>query len=473
VSSTASNYIIGTPKLNVQGTSARITTTSTLKIFSFPTSGPSAPITNPVIPFPTAWGPTEILIGGWGNLAFIPYIEFDRDLLYSQLLFVQSPNDGISWSSPAVFDQITNSGSIDLSYTNLLFTVSGNGNLYCVWRNQADTNKIYFNSSSNFGTGFTVRQRIPSIPTGDASHIVRSMNLSVISSGISDLFSLVYNVDSSLYVIQSTDGGTTFGEPAKIDSVSGPISYFTKPILVGNTNGTMYLSYGYFEMSNFGGPMGDRTGSKIRKSTNFGATWSLVDTSSTTMFAYTNLDITSSGILVSTYQEGTDLYVKSSLNGKDWSTPTQVNPTAGTAYGNDSYGFSTCLVDSANIAIAWIDNTTGRDEIFYRKMIIPTAPVTGVAEIARLYPTELTLDQNYPNPFNPTTQISFSLNHQSMVSLKLFDVLGREIKTLTSGEYQSGNHTITVDASALPSGVYIYRLQAGNFTAVRKLTLLK
>jgi hypothetical protein len=90
-----------------------------------------------------------------------------------------------------------------------------------------------------------------------------------------------------------------------------------------------------------------------------------------------------------------------------------------------------------------------------------------------IIPSEFALQQNYPNPFNPTTQIRFSLAEASTVRLQLFDVLGREIKTLASGEYQSGSYMLTLDASALPSGIYIYRLQAGNFTAARKLVLLK
>jgi hypothetical protein len=99
--------------------------------------------------------------------------------------------------------------------------------------------------------------------------------------------------------------------------------------------------------------------------------------------------------------------------------------------------------------------------------------VTSVKQQTDLTPASFTLHQNYPNPFNPTTQISFSLDHQSVVSLKLFDVLGREVKTLISGTCKSGPHTITLDASTLPSGVYFYRLQAGASTAIRKLTLVK
>jgi hypothetical protein len=90
-----------------------------------------------------------------------------------------------------------------------------------------------------------------------------------------------------------------------------------------------------------------------------------------------------------------------------------------------------------------------------------------------MIPVEFALQQNYPNPFNPTTQIRFSLAEASTVRLQLFDILGREMKMLASGEYQSGSYVLTLDASALPSGIYIYRLQAGGFTAARKLVLLK
>ncbi len=88
-------------------------------------------------------------------------------------------------------------------------------------------------------------------------------------------------------------------------------------------------------------------------------------------------------------------------------------------------------------------------------------------------PNSFSLYQNYPNPFNPTTTISFALPSQSVVSLKVFDMLGREVSTIVSGELQAGTYTRQWNASAFASGVYFYRLQAGTFNETKKLLLLK
>jgi hypothetical protein len=83
------------------------------------------------------------------------------------------------------------------------------------------------------------------------------------------------------------------------------------------------------------------------------------------------------------------------------------------------------------------------------------------------------LDQNYPNPFNPTTQIKYTLAEKSNVTLKVFDMLGREVTTLVNGTQSAGTHSIDFNASNLASGLYIYKIQAGNFTQSKKMMLLK
>jgi arabinogalactan endo-1,4-beta-galactosidase len=86
---------------------------------------------------------------------------------------------------------------------------------------------------------------------------------------------------------------------------------------------------------------------------------------------------------------------------------------------------------------------------------------------------ELELFQNYPNPFNPTTAISFELSAVSFVTLKIFDLLGRQAATLVNEVRQPGMHTVQWDASALPSGVYMCQLSAGGSVQVRKVVLMK
>jgi hypothetical protein len=94
-------------------------------------------------------------------------------------------------------------------------------------------------------------------------------------------------------------------------------------------------------------------------------------------------------------------------------------------------------------------------------------------ETGNQIPLKYNLSQNYPNPFNPSTTISFSLPSKSFVSLKIFDVVGREVATLVSQELSAGNYKQQWNANGMPSGVYFYRLQSGSFTETKKLILLK
>ncbi|MFZ1976736.1 MAG: T9SS type A sorting domain-containing protein [Bacteroidota bacterium] len=88
-------------------------------------------------------------------------------------------------------------------------------------------------------------------------------------------------------------------------------------------------------------------------------------------------------------------------------------------------------------------------------------------------PQTFSLSQNYPNPFNPSTTISFNIPSKSYVSLKIFDMLGREVATIVSGEMPAGSYTSQWNAAKMSSGIYFYRLEAGTFIQTKKLILLK
>ncbi len=106
---------------------------------------------------------------------------------------------------------------------------------------------------------------------------------------------------------------------------------------------------------------------------------------------------------------------------------------------------------------------------------VPAEPVviTGVESSERNIPSTYALEQNYPNPFNPATTIQFALPKYSKVKIVVYDILGRLITKLVDGNFNAGIHKVQFNASNLASGVYFYRLEAGDFVNVKKLLLLK
>jgi hypothetical protein len=88
-------------------------------------------------------------------------------------------------------------------------------------------------------------------------------------------------------------------------------------------------------------------------------------------------------------------------------------------------------------------------------------------------PHTYALEQNYPNPFNPSTTIEYGIQERGFVTLKVFDILGREVATLVNGVEEPGYKTVRWDAGNVASGVYFYRLQSGSFVGTKKLLLLR
>lgn len=88
-------------------------------------------------------------------------------------------------------------------------------------------------------------------------------------------------------------------------------------------------------------------------------------------------------------------------------------------------------------------------------------------------PNSFSLDQNYPNPFNPSTTIQFNLGKKGLTTLKLFNVLGKEVATIVNGELEAGHHEVSFDASNLPSGAYFYTINSGSYAETRKMMMLK
>ena len=108
------------------------------------------------------------------------------------------------------------------------------------------------------------------------------------------------------------------------------------------------------------------------------------------------------------------------------------------------------------------------DELWYNET--PTGlGISDEAPIASRYE----LGQNYPNPFNPTTHIRFNIPERANAKLTVFNVMGEEVATLVNGVMQAGGHTVSWNAASMPTGVYFYQLESGNFSQTKKLLLVK
>ena len=119
------------------------------------------------------------------------------------------------------------------------------------------------------------------------------------------------------------------------------------------------------------------------------------------------------------------------------------------------------------IVLGQLEGTGGNSIYFNETMIV------GVYEKKGLEPHTYMLHNNYPNPFNPSTTLSYSIPELGMVELIVYDVLGKEIAKLVNKEQQAGSYEVQFDASNLGSGIYFYRIQAGDFVEAKKMVLMK
>jgi hypothetical protein len=123
----------------------------------------------------------------------------------------------------------------------------------------------------------------------------------------------------------------------------------------------------------------------------------------------------------------------------------------------------------------WYYTSNNAGDSVYTFLIRAYVSITtsGVKQNIELTPASFVLEQNYPNPFNPSTTIKFQMPSKGFVTLKIYDIIGREVATLVDGFQEAGPHDVKFDASNLPSGVYLYRITTGTYVAAKKLVLIK
>jgi len=128
-----------------------------------------------------------------------------------------------------------------------------------------------------------------------------------------------------------------------------------------------------------------------------------------------------------------------------------------------------------NSILVWSDNRVDGNGVYGQELNYDgeLGIITGVEQVGATVPTDFVLEQNYPNPFNPSTTIRYSTTATSLVTIRIYDVLGREVSTLQNETQEAGTHEVRFNASEFSSGIYFYRLQAGSSVATRKMILVR
>lgn len=364
------------------------------------------------------------------------YISWSRLNLSPDIRLIRSTNGGVNWSTPAnVSSTATNGQGSDPA-------TGPNGNVYVTWVNFNYTTQ-YFNKSTDGGLTFGTPQIVAtgtqaSIPFSQSGPTTFPSIACDVSGGPRNGYVYITwcdgrNGDADVFLARSTDNGTTWSAPIRVNN--DPMSNGkcqAWPWIAVNNQGLIAVLF--YDTRNT--PNNTIIEAWLARSSDGGAT-------------FTNEVLSSQ------------------------QSPTSV-PNSDVRFGDyinvDFWG--------NRIVPVWTDERSGGfDQEIYSAVIDITVGVPAANQV----PNSFNLAQNYPNPFNPSTTIKFSLPKSSFASLKIYDMLGREVSTLISGELEAGDHEIKWNASNYPSGVYFYKLAAGDpstssgqgYTDTKKMILAK
>jgi photosystem II stability/assembly factor-like uncharacterized protein len=361
---------------------------------------------------------------------------------------LRTTNGGVKWDTVTSYSTPDN-GWIDAVKFMGKDTVVAYGDA-------TDTLGVYFVRSTNGGTTWTrfTNWSNDSLKTGGIYSGSFTYGQAMDVNGKNIWCSLYNTANDPASILKSTDGGTTW-------------SWF-RVTLPGGPSMNYVLNSISFKDANVGFAVGRRAyvntsayANYLVKTTDGGRTWG--DTlavepgkghADTKVKVAKGVPGTNTVIAVGYNTLGTKAW-KSDDNGTTWAALNPPNNGVNSDFTNLAFASSTqgIMVGYQNIA----------------KITLPTA----VENEHNAVPTGFALEQNYPNPFNPTTKISYSVPKTSFVELKVYDLLGRAVATLVNSEQTVGTHTVGFDAKGLSSGVYLYTMKAGDFTATKSLLLVK
>ncbi len=416
----------------------------------------------------------------------------------------KSTNGGITYNNPGSYTYFNSPKEQDKEWAII---DPRNNNIYVTWTqfdsygssSQSDSSNILFSKSTdggltwvNFGNGTALRLNKLGGDCVDEDNTVEGAVPAVGPNGeiyVAWAGPKIRNSQFGIFFDKSTDGGNTWldndvyvcDQPGGWDYMIGGIYRANGlPITCCDISNGPYRGNIYINWTDEAGTNDHDV--KIVRSTNGGLNWSAPmkvngDTPGREQFfSWMTVDQVTGYVYIvyydrrSTTGNTTDFYMSKSTDGGVTFTDEKISTTSFTPTSSVFFGDYTNVSAHNNIVRPiWIrlDGTA----LSVVTAIIGT--VTGSEENITNIPKEYKLGQNYPNPFNPMTTISYSIPKNDFVTLKVYDLLGKEVAGLVSEYKQAGEYNFDFDGSLLQSGVYFYKLQSGEFSATKKMMLIK
>ncbi|HEY3251534.1 MAG TPA: T9SS type A sorting domain-containing protein [Ignavibacteria bacterium] len=368
----------------------------------------------------------------------------------SEIYFKRSTNGGVSWGADIrLTNNPANSGSPSVS-------VSGSA-VHVVWVDYRDgaNGEIYYKRSTNGGVSWGADTRLTSNSSNSSSPSV-----SVSGSVVHVVWMDTRDGNYEIYYKRSPDDGISWGSDTRLTnnsatsfspsvSVSGQ---FVHAVWRDNRDGNDEI---YYKRSTNGGVS---WGSDLRLTINAAASW------------YPSVTVSGQAVHVvwSDYRDGSNpeiYYTRSTNGGLYWGADIRLTNNSASSF-NPSVS-----VSGSAVHVVWQDERDGNFEIYYKRD--PTGNPVGIININSEIPEKFVLLQNYPNPFNPATKIRFALLKSSIAKLVVYDILGREMETIVNERLNAGTYEADWNAVNYPSGIYYYKLKAGEYTDTKKMILVK
>ena len=397
------------------------------------------------------WAAVDWTNGPRGNWIYVTWTQFDHyqgGMINdsSRILFTRSTNGGLNWLDPGTRINQLSGTCVDDDNTmeGAVPCVGPNGEIYVAWAGPLVLNsqfKIFFDKSTDGGITWLNNDIVIADQIGGWDYLVsgiyRCNGLPITCCDVSNgpYRGTIYvnwtegtSGDHDVKIAKSTNGGLNWSAPIRVnDDPAGKEQFFTW-MTIDQVTGYIYIVF--YDRRNYSD---DQTDVYMARSTNGGATF---------------------------------------INERISASP--FTPTSGTFFGD----YNNITAHNGKIRPMWTRLVGTSLSVWTAIIDIPV----GVEQTENQIPSSYSLTQNYPNPFNPTTKIEFALPENSYVTIKVHDILGKEIATLVNDNEKAGEHFVYWDASGLPSGVYYYTMYTKSsnnasaplsMTQTKKMILLK